>query len=105
MIFYIIDLIRSKIISDDKLLIIAKKLISSIVYDTCEIKEAKALMISDVLGIVYVAGKRFVKFKGFNVSAKPYELLICDTGVISMNRWDGLFKQIDHKYSLYIKEI
>lgn len=106
MIMYLVNKIKTKFTSDKKLLDIAEKLRNSIIKNNCRIETAKSLMISEIKNIQVIGGKRFVKFIGKNNSNKYFEILICDTGVISMSKNDSMLKHFDHyKYSLYIKEI
>lgn len=106
MVKYLFSKLLSKFLSDEKLINLSQKLVNSIINNTGTMPESRSLMISSVEDVIHISKHRFVKFICTNVSLTSYEVLICDTGVISMSINNSVFKNFDHvKYSLYIKEI
>lgn len=105
MIRYLINRIINFFTKDEKLLNIANSLISSIICASPDGKNIQSLIIDGVVEVKYIGGKRFVCFTGANVSGTRFSIVLCDIGVIHMRRMNNIFKNIDHRYSLYIKEI
>lgn len=105
MIRYIISDIISIFTSNKRLYKIASKLVNSVL--TCDTKGThNSIKISEIKEVITIGDIRFVKFIGTNVSQHLFEILLCDTGVISLNMNKNLYKQVsDDRYSLYIKEI
>lgn len=106
MIKYLICKLQSKITTDDGLIKIANKLKGSVITSNSSLRDAKSLIVSEIKGIQCISNIRFVKLIGTNIQDKTFEILICDTGIISMSKTSTMYKYMDHhKYSIYIKEI
>ena len=105
MLKYLISKIINFFTSDDKLLSIANSLISSIISVDIHENIIQTVIIDKVESLKFINNLRFINFIGTNVSGTKFSIMVCDIGVIHMSITNNIFKNINSRYSVYIKEI